>query len=75
MKAYEVSYRVAGSSGHRTVVLVNHENDIPTALAEKDDNFEIDSRWCEIGRVKHKALSEVKLTDLSVADLLKILGK
>lgn len=75
MKAYEVYYDCGGSSGNRTVVFVWDEADIPYELEKKDNNFEVDSRWCKVVRVKQVPLSTVKLTDLSVQDLLKILGK
>jgi hypothetical protein len=75
MNAYKVSYDVGGSSGNSAVVFAINEAYIPEELEKKDNDFEVDSRWCKIVRVKQVPLSTVKLTDLSVQDLLKILGK
>lgn len=75
MKAYEVYYDYGGSSGNKTIVFAWDEADLPYELEKKDYNFEQKNLWCRIVRVKQIPISTVKLADLSVQDLLKILGK
>ena len=75
MRAFEIRYDYGGSSGNRTVVLVEHEDNIPYELAKKDRNFNPDSRWDKITHSKEVLVTSVKLTDLNVGDLLRVLEK
>lgn len=73
MKIYKVKYNVGGSIGKTETVLVPNEEFIESALAVKDTNFRINNGFSKITNKKEVDFDSVKLTDLSVSDLFKIL--
>lgn len=75
MKAFKVYYSTPGSH-NSTIVLVEDKANIRQALADKDTDFGVDDdRWSKIMNVKKLPLSAVKVADISVVDLLNILGR
>lgn len=72
LKAFEVTYDVAGRSGFREVVLAEDENQLEQALSEKVADYKLDSPYSKILRRREMSLSYVKLKDLSVTEYLKI---
>ena len=77
MVAYEVFYSTPGKSGCRMIVLVDKEEwGLRSSVAAKDpdfDNRKGGERWSKIDRQKEVPLSSVKISDLSVMELLLLL--
>lgn len=74
MKAFRVFYQTTGRSTS-TVVLTEDESTLETSLSEKDSDFEIGDRYSRISNKREMSLSNVMVRDLSVAELLKLMGK
>lgn len=76
MKAFEVCYSGPGYNRFDMIVLVEHEDEIEVALAEKTTRrYDLGSSYCKIERYQEVSLSKVKLSDLSVAEFMRLTGK
>ena len=58
-----------------TVVFSATNQNIRELVSEKDDNFRPEDLWCVIQSIKEIPLSDVMVKDLSVMELLRLLGK
>lgn len=74
MKAFRVFYKV-GEYYSSTIILSTTVQNIREFVSEKDDNFRTEDRWCVIQSVKEIPLSDVMVKDLSVMELLRLLGR
>lgn len=73
MNFYKVTYDVGGTIGKSVVVKEESEDYLPLAVARKDPSYRLNNRFCKITKYKILGLDEVKLSDLSVLELLIIL--
>ena len=75
MRAFSIHYTGPGFSDSTTVI-VQDEEDIRQAVANKNYRFVMnDERWSKITRVQEIPFSNVRLADLTVTELLRILGR
>ncbi|MEJ1518092.1 hypothetical protein ACWKTZ_25130 [Bacillus cereus] len=74
MKAFEVHYDTTDTSTNG-IVLVEDESKLEEALAQKDNDFELDSAYSRITYKREIPLSTVMVKDLSVVELLKLMSK
>lgn len=74
MNAFKVFYSTGGKVDSM-VVLVNDEDDIEQAIANKDKDFKSGGRWSKITFKEKLSLYNVRVLELSVAELLNLLGK
>lgn len=72
MRAYEISYDVPGSSGHREVVLADNEEMALENLEKKDPRFKNRGGYYKVHGVKEVSLDQVKVGKLSVSELLML---
>jgi len=75
VRAFSIHYTGPGFSDSTTVI-VQDEEDIRQAVANKNYRFVMnDERWSKITRVQEIPFSNVRLADLTVTELLRILGR
>ncbi|MCU7668022.1 hypothetical protein [Bacillus thuringiensis] len=74
MKAFKVHYDTADTSTNG-IVLVEDESELEEALAQKDDDFDVESAYSRITYKCEVPLSTVMVKDLSVVELLKLMSK
>lgn len=73
MKAYQVRFNTAGSSGHSEILLVNEESELEVALEAKSKKpFKVGDSYSNITTKKEIPLSQVKLADLSIPEFLSL---
>lgn len=76
MKAFDVCYSGPGYNRFNLIVLVEREEDIESAVADKSTRrYDLGSSYCKIERYQEVSLSKVKLSDLSVAEFMRLTGK
>lgn len=74
MKAYEVYYKVPGEV-KSNIVLTKYKENLEDDLHEKDKEFEPGTVFSQIDHCREIPLSNVMVRDLSVAELLRLIGK
>lgn len=76
MKAFDVCYSGPGYNRFNLVVLVEHEDEIEVALAEKSTRrYDLGTSYCKIEGYEEVSLSKVKLSDLSVSEFMRLTVK
>lgn len=73
MNFYKVTYDTGPTVGKTVIVSEDAEQYLPLAVARKDPKYRLNNRFCKITDSKILSLDEVKLSDLSVLELLIIL--
>lgn len=72
MKAFKVSYDLPASSGNRDVVLAESEDLALIELERKSPYFKNIGGYYKVHSIVEVSLEQVKVKDLSVAELLRL---
>lgn len=73
MKAFLVAYSAAGRRGAKEVVLVETKEEVEDALKRKFVlTYEDEMESLRIGRIQELTLDQVKVSDLSVSEFLRL---
>lgn len=67
IEAYEVNYSTGGNTDIAKVLVEKGET-LEEALAKKDSDFSVDSRWCRINHKRKISLSSIKINELSILE-------
>lgn len=74
MKAFRAFYQTGGSQSSMIVLAVD-ESMVDVAVANKDRDYHIGRPNCEIVHYQEIPLSTVMVSDLSVTELLMLMGE
>lgn len=73
MKAFLVTYSVAGCRGAKVVVLVDKKEDVESALKRKIIlTYEDEMESLRLGRIQELSLDQVKVSDLSMSEFMRM---